>query len=128
MSFDHCAFQVSDMTRAIQFYTEKLSFSLNFRATNDAEQEEYAFLSLGNLRLELIQDLVTTYMPPEIKKPYCPHVCIEVPDMKAAIDHLKKQNIRIIKGPLEIANEEAWVYFTDDDNNILEYIQWFKKK
>jgi len=128
MSFDHVAFQVSDMDSSISFYTQKLGFKLNFRSTDEEEQEEYAFLEYGNTRLELIRNLKGEYVKPEIKKPYCPHLCLEVENMKQSIETLKKKNIFIIKGPLEVKDEETWVYFSDPDNNILEYIQWYKKK
>lgn len=128
MGFDHCAFQVSNMDEAIEFYTKKLGFALNFRGINKDENEEYAFLDLGDARIELIQDLSTAYKKPEIKKPYCPHFCIEIEDMKEAIEMLERNNINIIRGPLEIAGEETWIYFSDPDNNVLEYIQWFNKK
>lgn len=128
MKMDHCGFQVKNMDAAIKFYTEKLSFKLDYRAINEEEQEEYAFLSLGKARLELIQDLVNEYKLPTIKKPYCPHFCIEIDDMAKAIVDLKSMNIRVVKGPLKIENEETWIYFADEDNNVLEYIQWFNKK
>jgi catechol 2,3-dioxygenase-like lactoylglutathione lyase family enzyme len=125
---DHCGFQVKNLDKAIKFYTEKLFFKLDYRAVNQEEQEEYAFLSLGKARLELIQDLVNDYDIPAIKKPYCPHFCIEIDDMEKAVADLKGLNIRIIKGPLKIENEETWIYFADEDNNVLEFIQWFNKK
>ena len=128
MQMDHCGFQVKSLDTAIKFYTEKLLFKLDYRATNEEEQEEYAFLSLGKARLELIQDLVNEYEIPEIKKPYCPHFCIEIDDMEKAVSNLKTLNIRIVKGPLKIENEETWIYFADEDNNLLEFIQWFNKK
>ena len=125
---DHCGFQVRNMDDAIRFYTEKLLFQLDFRGINTEENEEYAFLSLGKARLELIQDLANEYETPEIKKPFCPHFCIEINDMEKAVIELKTKDIRILKGPLKIENEETWVYFADKDNNVLEYIQWFNKK
>jgi len=125
---DHCGFQVKNLDSAIQFYTEKLLFKLDYRAINEEEQEEYAFLSLGRARLELIQDLVNEYNIPSVKKPYCPHFCIEIDDMGKAVYDLKTKNITILRGPLKIDNEETWIYFTDLDNNVLEYIQWFNKK
>ena len=128
MKMDHCGFQVKNMDAAIKFYTEKLLFKLDFRAINKEEQEEYAFLSLGNARLELIQDLLNQYGVPAIKKPYCPHFCIEIDDMEKAIADLKTMNIKVVKGPLKIDNEETWIYFVDEDNNVIEYIQWFNKK
>lgn len=128
MQMDHCGFQVKNLDGAIQFYTEKLLFKLDYRAINEQEQEEYAFLSLGKARLELIQDLVNEYNIPIIKKPYCPHFCIEIDDMEKAFADLKDRKVKIIKGPLKIENEETWIYFVDEDNNVVEYIQWFNKK
>ena len=125
---DHCGFQVMNMDKAIRFYTEKLSFTLDFRTINQEEQEEYAFITLGEARLELIQDLACEYQIKEIRKPYCPHFCIEVQDMEIALKELNRKGIAIVKGPLKIENEETWVYFSDEDNNVLEYIQWYNKK
>ena len=128
MKMDHCGFQVKNLDAAIKFYKEKLLFKLDYRAINEEEQEEYAFLSLRKARLELIQDLLNEYNIPTIKKPYCPHFCIEIDDMAKAIADLKTMNIRVVKGPLKIDNEETWIYFADEDNNVIEYIQWFNKK
>jgi lactoylglutathione lyase len=128
MNFDHAAFQVSNMDSSIDFYTRKLGFKLKSRSINQEEQEEYVFLENGDTRIELIQDLSEEYNRPEIKKPFCPHFCLEVKDMKSSVEELEKNNINIIGEPFEIKGEETWVYFSDPDNNILEYIQWYKKK
>ncbi|AKD55481.1 VOC family protein [Spirosoma radiotolerans] len=128
MKADHCGFQVKSMDEAIHFYTQKLGFQLDHRAINQQEQEEYAFVSLGTARLELIQDLVNEYIIPTIRKPFCPHYCLEVLDMASAVADLQAKGIPIVKGPLLIEGEETWVYFSDPDNNLLEYIQWFNKK
>lgn len=127
-SFDHMAFQVSNMDAAIKWYMEILNFEFLFRGTNEDEKEEYAFLKYGNSRLELIQDLVTPYVKPEVKKPFCPHLCLEIENMESALKLLEKHKLPIVRGPLEIKNEETWVYFTDPDNNILEFIEWYNKK
>ena len=127
--YDHVAFQVSNMDVAIQFYVEKLDFTLSSRAVNSEEGEEYAFLALGDLRLELIQDLKQRdYQKPQVKPPYCPHLAIQTDDMERAVGRLREREVPIIRGPLEIAGEETWVYFRDPDNNVLEYIQWYEKK
>ncbi|HVO68658.1 MAG TPA: VOC family protein [Aggregatilineaceae bacterium] len=127
--YDHTAFQVSDMDTAIAFYVDKLGFAFNFRATNADEGEEYALLTLGDVRLELIQDLtLADYLKPDIKPPYCPHLAIETGDMEGIVARLKQNGVPIIRGPLQIEDEETWVYFADPDHNVLEYIQWFRKK
>ncbi|WP_367868671.1 VOC family protein [Pedobacter sp. WC2423] len=128
MKFDHAALQVQSMDRAIAFYTEKLAFTLNHRAINEEEQEEYAFISAGDVRIELIQDLTGDYSLPILRKPFCPHLCMEVEDLEKAVSDLKAMEIPILRGPLKIENEETWVYFSDPDHNVLEFIQWYNKK
>jgi catechol 2,3-dioxygenase-like lactoylglutathione lyase family enzyme len=128
-TYDHVAFQVSSMDAAIQFYVEKLGFVLKSKAVNSDEHEAYAFLMLGDLRLELIQDLKQArYSKPEVKPPYCPHLAIETDDMNGAVDQLRQRGVTILRGPLKIDGEETWVYFADLDNNVLEYIQWFRRE
>jgi catechol 2,3-dioxygenase-like lactoylglutathione lyase family enzyme len=128
-SYDHFAFQVSDMEQAIRFYVEKLGFTLVSQDINAAQHEAYSFFSLGDLRLELIQDLSQShYHKPEIKPPYCPHLAIETDDMPGSIAFLKQNGVEILRGPLEVPGEETWLYFSDPDHNVLEYIQWFHKK
>ncbi len=128
MKYDHMAFQVSDIDRSIEFYTKKLGFRLRSKSVTQETEEICAFLESGDAVIELLQDMSSPFKKQEIKKPYCPHFCIEIDDMKNGLESLKKNNIDIVKGPLEKKGEETWVYFADPDNNILEYIQWLKKK
>ena len=128
MKFDHAAFQVSDIKRSIDFYVNKLGFKLLFSEVNKEEQEAFAFLVNGDARIELIQDLAEPYKIPAVKRPYCPHFCLETDDMKQTVKLLKESKINIIRGPLEIKGEETWIYFSDPDNNVLEFIQWYHKK
>ncbi len=125
--FDHAAFQVSDLDRSLEFYADKLGFTLVSRAVNGQEHEAYVFLALGDLRLELIQltDQDGTTKP-AVHPPYCPHLAIATPDMAQTVARLKAAGVTILRGPLEIEGEETWVYFCDPDNNILEYIQWYR--
>ena len=89
-TYDHTAFQVSNMDQAIEFYVNKLGFTLVSRAVNSQEQEVYAFLALADLRLELIHDLSTaTYATPTVHSPYCPHLAIQTDDMVRAVARLK---------------------------------------
>jgi len=128
MKYDHIAFQVSDIDKAVEFYINKLGFKLRFKSVNQEQKEVCAFIESGEAVIELIQDLSSPFRKREATKPFCPHFCIEIDDMKNGLESLKKNNIDIVKGPLEKKGEETWVYFADPDNNILEYIQWLKKK
>lgn len=124
---DHIALEVSDMDRALEFYTDKLGFDLLSRAINEDQQEEYCFLKSHGISLELISDLTKSYNERhEFQRPYCPHICFKTDDMAQTIKELRENSIEIVRGPLEITGEEIWVYFSDPDGNVLEYIQWFK--
>jgi catechol 2,3-dioxygenase-like lactoylglutathione lyase family enzyme len=127
--FDHVAFQVNDMDAAVRFYVEKLGFTLASRQVDEAEHEEFAFLMLGEVRLELIQDLAQApYRPPEIRPPYCPHLAIGTDDLEKTLAGLKDNGVPVLRGPLVIAEQVTWAYFADPDNNILEYVQWYEKR
>jgi catechol 2,3-dioxygenase-like lactoylglutathione lyase family enzyme len=125
---DHVAFQVSDMDAAVRFYVEKLGFALASRQVDEAEHEEFAFLTLGEVRLELIRDLAQAAdRPPEIRPPYCPHLAIGTDDLEKTLAGLKDKGVSILRGPLLIAGQVTWAYLADPDNNVLEYVQWYSK-
>lgn len=125
---DHIAFQTADTDRAIDFYERVLGFRLLSRNTNPAEREEYTFLALGDLRLELLQSVGRDFAPPRPQPPYCPHLALATSDMAATVRQLREAGVETLRGPLEVPGEETWLYFTDPDNNVIEYIQWFHKQ
>jgi lactoylglutathione lyase len=127
MKNDHMAFEVSNMDQSIQFYTQVLGLPLLFRKVNQEEQEEYAFLELTGGNLELLQRLGgEPFVKPTIKPPYCPHLAISSKDMAQTLKLIEEHRIPVIKGPLEIAGAEKWIYISDPDNNVIEFIQWLK--
>ena len=129
MRNDHTALQVSDMDRALDFYTRVLGLRLISREANPAEREEYAFLALEGGNLELIQHQADEpFVRPSPRPPYCPHLALATEDMRSTVATLQAAHIPILKGPLEIAGEETWVYFADPDNNVLEFIQWLRPR
>jgi hypothetical protein len=100
---------------------------VRFRGINEEEQEAYAFLELDGGSLELIQKLDADYEKPVIAPPYCPHLALETKDMNRTLDVIRDGSINIVRGPLEIAGEERWVYVADPDHNIIEFIEWISR-
>lgn len=127
MAYDHGAFRVSNLENSIRFYTEKLGFQFLFQNENPTHHEKYAFLDYHGARLELIETTDAVYHPVRPEKPYCPHLCFETDDMDGVISMLKENGIELLDGPNEIPGSEMWLYFTDPDYNVLEYIIWFGK-
>lgn len=127
MKNDHMAYQVSNMDRSLAFYTQKLGLRLLSRNVNAEEQEEYALLELDGGNLELIQRLTDEpFVPPAILPPYCPHLALSTDDMARTVATIQAAQIPIVKGPLEVAGHETWVYVRDPDNNVIEFIQWYR--
>ncbi len=121
---DHTAFRVTDLDASIAFYTQALGLRLLFRGINEEEGEAYAFLELRGGNLELIQTLRERYDPAPVAAPYCPHLALETDDLPALLLEIKAKRIHLVKGPLEIPGHERWLYLSDPDNNVIEYIQW----
>ncbi|MGI9457758.1 MAG: VOC family protein [Aeoliella sp.] len=132
---DHVAIQVSDLLAAIAFYTEKLGLKLLYTKVDESHGESFAFLEMEGGNLELLQLLdetgaqtekspSTSFAPPAIRKPYCPHLAIESTDLEPLVEELKCKEIPIVTGPLEIPGSVRWLYIRDPDNNIIEYIQY----
>jgi lactoylglutathione lyase len=124
---DHMAFEVSNMEESLRFYTQALGLRLLSRKVNQEEGEEYAFLELNGGNLELIQRLDgEPFVKPLIKPPYCPHLALTSEDMAQTLRLIEEHHIPIVKGPLEVPGAEKWIYISDPDHNLIEYIQWMK--
>ena len=127
MAYDHGAFRVSNLEKAIAFYTGKLGFRQLFLVDYEAFGERGVFLEYHGARLELIETIGVSYQPAVPARPYCPHLCFEADDMDEVLAVLRKHGIPILDGPNEIPGSEQWIYFTDPDGNVLEYIVWLDK-
>ena len=127
MAYDHGAFRVSNLEKAIAFYTGKLGFRQLFLVNSEAFGERGVFLEYHGARLELIETIGVSYQPAVPARPYCPHLCFEADDMDEVLTVLRKHGIPILDGPNEIPGSEQWIYFTDPDGNVLEYIVWLDK-
>jgi lactoylglutathione lyase len=124
---DHVALPVSDMDAAIQFYAEKLGLRLMFREVDPAQQEEFTYFELAGGNLELLKSLAVAYEKPAVKPPYTPHLALTTDDMTATLKLIADQHIPLVKGPLKIEGKVTWLYITDPDNNVIEFVQWFDR-
>ena len=127
MAYDHGAFRVSNLEKAIAFYTGKLGFRQLFLVNSEAFGERGVFLEYHGARLELIETIGVSYQPAVPARPYCPHLCFEADDMDEVLTVFRKHGIPILDGPNEIPGSEQWIYFTVPDGNVLEYIVWLGK-
>jgi len=127
MKIDHFAFLVKDINRAIEFYQDILGLKLMFHDRNEEYGEEFAFLELEGGNLELLQKIppstANINSDPE-ERANCPHLALVSNDLDALVEKLKKRNIPLVKGPLNIPGKAKWLYFADLDGNIIEFVEW----
>ena len=126
---DHFAFQVSDLDASIEFYVRVLGLDLIFREKDDEHHEAYAFLELEGCNLELLQLLDENNEPVapirnELRPPYCPHLALGTDNLEGVMAQLERKKVVVLKGPLEIDGRVRWLYLTDPDGNVIEYVQW----
>ncbi len=127
LRLDHVALPVSDMDAALHFYGEQLGLKFLFRELDPVQQEDFAFFELDGGNLELLKSLAQPFEKLEIKPPYCPHLALGTPDMNATLHMIQEQGLRLVKGPLKIEGKVTWLYIADPDNNVIEFVQWFKR-
>lgn len=129
---DHVALQVSDIDRAIAFYKDVLDLPYLFKKEDRDHGEVFAYLELEGGNLELLARIDASgqplpYAPRPVEKPYCPHVALGVDDLDASVAHLASRNVPLIDGPLLIPDTVRWLYFSDPDGNVIEYVQWLNR-
>ncbi|HEX3047799.1 MAG TPA: VOC family protein [Bacillota bacterium] len=125
MELHHFAFEVSDLEKAIGFYTETFGMKLMFQEVDSAHGESFAMLSFETGVLELLQRIGVSepFQKPEIKPPYCPHLAFKTEEMDDLVKKLTAQGVKLAGGPFDNGKGIRWVYFADPDNNIIEFIQ-----
>ena len=129
LKIDHFAFRVSDLDEAIRFYCDILGLKLLSKTVDEEHHEAFAFLELDGGNLELLQlvdenNNPVPYKKLEIKQPFCPHLAIKCENLDLLVSDLENKNVPIIKGPLEIPGTVKWLYITDPDNNVIEFVEW----
>ena len=125
MELHHFAYEVSDLEKAIGFYTKTFGMKIMFQETDPAHGESFAILSFETGALELLQKIgaLELFQKPEIKPPYCPHLAFKTENMEEMVQQMKDQGVKVAGGPFDSGKGIRWVYLADPDNNIIEFIE-----
>lgn len=106
MSFalDHLGIAVKSLAAAKSIY-EKLGLSISDEETVAAEKVRLVMVPVGDTRLELLEPLTSdSAIAKFIEKrgEGLHHVCMRVPDLAAAVEKLKSENVRLVSEEIKI--------------------------
>jgi methylmalonyl-CoA/ethylmalonyl-CoA epimerase len=99
ITINHIALVVSDIDEAQTFWVRALGLPLERVQEIEEEAVKVAFLSAGDSEIELVQPTteesgVARYM--RRRGPGMHHLCLEVPDLEAALARLRTEGMELI--------------------------------
>jgi methylmalonyl-CoA/ethylmalonyl-CoA epimerase len=102
---DHIALVVEDMEKALAFWQQALGLPLSHMEDVPGENSMVAFLRAAESEVELVSPTehdsgVGRFL--DKRGPGMHHICFEVYDIAATMEHLKNQGIRLINEKPEI--------------------------
>ena len=120
---DHIGVRVRDLEQAMKFYS-LLGFELHFKAANDAVA---VVKNRHGVELNLVYNANNdrggrnVLMDVGEKYPGYTHVALRVKSIKAAIETLRANDIRITQGPVSFGRDgHVSVFVRDPDLNVVE--------
>jgi methylmalonyl-CoA/ethylmalonyl-CoA epimerase len=114
ISFNHLAVVVEDLESALKFWRDGLGLPVGTVQRSDVEEVDIAFLPLDGGEIELLAPINTTsgiakYLVKRGAGMH--HICLEVPDLNAAMDRLRQHGIELINETLRIgADGKAYCF------------------
>jgi len=96
---DHIGIAVPDIEQALKFWAEGLNIEVTHREEVASQKVKTAFLPVGETNVELLEP--TSEESPIAKAiakrgPGIHHLCFQVDDINAALEHLKEQGVTLI--------------------------------
>ena len=116
----HIAIIASDEQRALDFYINKLGFTLEKETWRPARKDYLRMLRLGDTVIELF---IHPDAPPRVTDPEAlglRHLAFQVTDIEAARDWLNSRGIETEPIHDDTANGGHYVFFRDPDGQPLE--------
>jgi lactoylglutathione lyase len=120
MDVAHVALWVSDLDRAVEFYTG-LGLERQWSFTLDGVENVYVGDEHGELQLRHDPDRTTPIAP---NRADVDHVALTVEDTDAMVERATDLGAAVVSGPAEIEPADASVAFVEDpDGYTLEFVE-----
>lgn len=120
MDVAHVALWVSDMDRAVEFYTE-LGLERQWSFTLDGVENVYVGGEHGELQLRHNPDRTTPIAP---NRADVDHVALTVDDTDAMVERATDAGATVVTAPTVIEPADAYVAFVEDpEGYVLEFVE-----
>ena len=127
-SIDHLGIAVKSLSAAKAIY-EKLGLSVSAEETVEHEQVKLIMVPVGESRLELLEatsenSTIATFIAKRGEGLH--HVCLKVPDLRSAVDRLKKGGVRLVSEQIKTGaggHQYVFVHPASTGGVLLELVQ-----
>lgn len=129
LALHHWAVSVPDLKASVAWYCDMLGFSMETEMTIDAVSADVAFLTKGDLRIELFEVTGALPIPDDRRYPNLDlrthgtkHVALTVKDLRKVIDGLKRRGVEIAMDVTVVEHIEIG-FIRDNTGNLIELVQ-----
>ena len=127
-SIDHLGIAVKSLSAAKGVY-EKLGLSVSPEETVEHEQVRLVMVPVGETRLELLEatsenSTIAKFIAKRGEGLH--HVCMKVPDLRAAVERLKKDGLRLVSDEIKTGaggHQYVFVHPASTGGVLLELVQ-----
>jgi len=125
---DHLGIAVKSLAAAKAIY-EKLGLSISPEETVEQEQVRLVMVPVGESRLELLEatsenSAIARFIAKRGEGLH--HICLKVPDLKAAVERLKKDGVRLVSEEIKTGaggHKYIFVHPSSAGGVLLELVQ-----
>ena len=127
-SIDHLGIAVKSLAAAKAIY-EKLGLRVSAEETVELEQVRLVMVPVGESRLELLEatsenSTIAKFIAKRGEGLH--HVCMKVPDLRAAVERLKRDGVRLVSDEIKIGaggHQYVFVHPSSAGGVLLELVQ-----
>jgi methylmalonyl-CoA epimerase len=127
-SIDHLGIAVKSLADSKQIY-ERLGLSVSREEIVEQEQVRLVMVSVGESRLELLQatsenSTIAKFIAKRGEGLH--HVCLKVPDLRASVERLKRDGVRLISEEIKIGaggHQYVFVHPSSAGGVLLELVE-----
>lgn len=132
MRLHHFGISVANLKETIDWYSEKLGFTLAHRYEIAGLNAQVAFMKLNDFRIEIFELKDSSAMPQssrdlatDLRIAGLKHIAFSVNNIEEVVADLKSRNVEFVGeiGEVPNSNGEKYIFFRDNNGILIELYQ-----